>query len=58
MNVWQVGDVRITSVAEVDDVAIPGEAVIPSASAEALQRHPWLVPHSATEDGDAWRIEV
>ncbi len=51
MNRWQIGDVRITSVAEVDDVAIPGEAVIPSASIEAVQRHPWLVPHFATEDG-------
>lgn len=51
MNVWEVGDVRITSVAELDDVALPGEAVIPRATAEAVQRHPWLIPHFATADG-------
>ena len=50
MNSWQIGDVRITSVVEIE-APIPGESVIPSANATAVQAHPWLVPHFATEEG-------
>ena len=49
-NQWSVGNVTITSVIELES-PIPGEAVIPSANAEAVKTHPWLVPHFATEDG-------
>jgi glyoxylase-like metal-dependent hydrolase (beta-lactamase superfamily II) len=51
MNRWQVGDVTITSICELDGAPIPGEFVIPSATATRVQEHPWLVPHFATEDG-------
>ncbi len=50
MSIWEVGDVRITSVVEIE-APIPGEMFLPSASAAAVARHPWLVPHFATEDG-------
>lgn len=50
MNSWQIGEVSITSVVEVE-VPIPGESVIPSANAPAVLAHPWLVPNFATEDG-------
>lgn len=50
MNTWQVGDVRITSVVEIES-PIPGELVIPSATIPAVLAHPWLVPDFATEDG-------
>lgn len=47
---WQIGDVTVTSVVEIES-PVPGDAVIPRASAELVQTHPWLVPHFATEDG-------
>lgn len=50
MNQWHIGDVKITSVVELE-APIPGELVIPSASADALKAHRWLAPHFATEDG-------
>lgn len=50
MNRWQIGDVKVTSVVELE-APIPGELVIPSASADAVKRHPWLAPDFATEDG-------
>ena len=50
MNSWQIGDVRVTSVVELD-APIPGEFVMPQADAAAVMQHPWLVPHFATEEG-------
>ena len=52
MNSWQVGEVTVTSVVEIE-APVPGEAVIPSAAAaaEEPEKHRWLVPHFATEDG-------
>ena len=50
MNVWELGDVRITSVVELE-APIPGEAMIPRATAAAVGAHPWLVPDFATADG-------
>ena len=50
MNVWQVGEVRITSVVELE-APIPGEVMIPEATADAVAAHPWLVPDFATPDG-------
>lgn len=50
MNQWQIGDVKVTSVVEIE-APIPGELVIPSASADAVKTHPWLTPDFATKDG-------
>jgi hypothetical protein len=42
--------VRITSVVELE-APIPGEAMIPGATAAAVGRHRWLVPAVASDDG-------
>jgi glyoxylase-like metal-dependent hydrolase (beta-lactamase superfamily II) len=48
---WTLGNVRITSVTEVE-VPLPGAALVPDATPEALAPHSsWLVPHFVTEDG-------
>lgn len=49
---WTVGDVRITSVAELDDGVIPGEVVLPDANAAAIQDIAWLRPLFADDDGN------
>jgi glyoxylase-like metal-dependent hydrolase (beta-lactamase superfamily II) len=49
---WNVGAVRITSVAELDDGVIPGEVVLPEASAAAIQAIDWLRPQFADDDGN------
>jgi glyoxylase-like metal-dependent hydrolase (beta-lactamase superfamily II) len=48
---WEVGDVRITSVAEIEDAAVPGDFVIPASTPETIRTHEWLVPAFATPDG-------
>ena len=50
MNQWQIGDVKVTSVVELE-APLPGKLVIPSAGADAVKRHSWLAPHFASEDG-------
>lgn len=50
-NRWDVGDVRITSVVEVDQ-PLPGELLLPQATPAAIASHPWLVPDFATDDGE------
>jgi glyoxylase-like metal-dependent hydrolase (beta-lactamase superfamily II) len=49
---WTVGDVRITSVAEFADVPIPGEAVLPDATAAAVLEVDWLRPQFADDAGN------
>jgi glyoxylase-like metal-dependent hydrolase (beta-lactamase superfamily II) len=49
---WKIGDVLITSVAELDDAAIPGPAVIPAATPDAVLGIDWLRPHFADEAGN------
>jgi glyoxylase-like metal-dependent hydrolase (beta-lactamase superfamily II) len=50
VNTWQVGDVRITSVVELE-APIPVELVLPRATAERVLARPWLQPDFATADG-------
>ena len=52
MLVWDVGNVRISSVAELDDGIIPGEVVLPDAGAAAVQEIAWLRPLFADDDGN------
>ena len=48
---WTVGSVRITSVKELE-LPLPGAAIVPEATPEALARHAaWLSPHFVTDDG-------
>ena len=48
---WRVGDVRITRVAELGGAPFPSTFMFPEASPELVQRHAWLRPHFACEDG-------
>tara|TARA_R100000005_G_scaffold96705_2_gene86397 strand:- start:3015 stop:3887 length:873 start_codon:yes stop_codon:yes gene_type:complete len=50
MNRWQIGDVTITRVVEVE--AIGGTRfILPQATPEAVQPLDWMVPHFATAEG-------
>ena len=49
---WKIGDVTITSVTELHDVAIPGTAVIPKATADAVLAVDWLRPRFADDAGN------
>ena len=51
MQQWQVGDVTVTSVVELE-ATIPGTFMIPKAEAAAVQQHEWLQPHFAAANGD------
>ncbi len=48
---WQVGAVRITRVRELGGEPFPGTFLLPDASPALVQRHAWLKPHFAHEDG-------
>lgn len=49
---WQVGEVSITSVTELNDGVIPGTVVLPSATPEAILAVDWLRPRFADDDGN------
>jgi glyoxylase-like metal-dependent hydrolase (beta-lactamase superfamily II) len=49
---WKVGEVTVTSVTEINDVAIPGTAVIPEATADAVLAVDWLRPRFADDAGN------
>lgn len=51
MTTWQIGDVRITKIEELVEV-IDGPTMVPDADRAGVKRHPWLIPHYATEEGD------
>ena len=44
---WQVGDVRITRVAELGGQPFPGTFMFPACTPELVRRHAWLRPHFA-----------
>ena len=48
---WQIGDVKITRVAELGGAPFPSTFMFPASSPELVQRHAWLRPHFAHEDG-------
>ena len=48
---WQIGDVRITRVAEQGGEPFASTFMFPASSPELVQRHAWLRPHFAHEDG-------
>ncbi len=49
---WKVGNVTITSVAELDDGAVPGPVLIPEATADAILGIEWLRPHFVDAAGN------
>lgn len=50
MNIWQVGDVRITRIVEME-VAGGTRFILPQASPEAVLPITWLAPHFMTREG-------
>jgi len=48
---WRVGAVRITRVCEIGGAPFPSTFLFRDASPELVQRHAWLRPHFAHEDG-------
>jgi glyoxylase-like metal-dependent hydrolase (beta-lactamase superfamily II) len=51
MQQWQIGEVRITSIVELEG-ASPGTYAIPSAVPEAVLRHEWLQPNFVDANGN------
>jgi glyoxylase-like metal-dependent hydrolase (beta-lactamase superfamily II) len=49
---WTVGDVRITSVAEMDDGVLPAQIFLPDAAPAALGEIEWLRPRFVDDDGN------
>ena len=50
MSSWEVGDVRITSIVEME-LPLPVELVLPRGTAGSVLAQPWLRPDFATDDG-------
>ena len=50
MNQWQVGNVKITRVIEME-VAGGTKFILPQATPEKIIEMPWLIPHFADETG-------
>lgn len=48
---WMIGKIRITRVMELDRMTIPPFGML-QATPEDIQRHPWLMPHYATPEGN------
>ena len=51
---WQIGDVTVTRIVEMDLPLKSGEpgSFLPQATPQALRRHSWLYPHFVTEDDE------
>ncbi len=49
---WKVGDVTVTSVAELDDGAVPGPMLIPEATSDSVLGIEWLRPHFIDDAGN------
>jgi glyoxylase-like metal-dependent hydrolase (beta-lactamase superfamily II) len=54
---WQVGQVKITRIVEMD-LPIPAVMIIPQATPEELRKLPWLYPHFVSEDDATLKLSV
>jgi glyoxylase-like metal-dependent hydrolase (beta-lactamase superfamily II) len=54
---WQVGQVKITRIVEMD-LPVPATVVIPEATPSELRKLPWLYPHFVTEDDTILKLSV
>ena len=50
MNIWQVGDVTITRVIEME-ITGGTRFILPQATPSAIEDMEWMVPHFATAEG-------
>jgi glyoxylase-like metal-dependent hydrolase (beta-lactamase superfamily II) len=51
LNAWQIGDIKITAVMELDTLVIPTRAILRT-DAEEVKKHSWLIPDFADESGN------
>jgi len=51
MLTWQIGDVRITRIVEIE-IAAGARFILPDATREACRPMRWMMPHFATDEGD------
>ncbi len=51
MRTWQIGDVEITRIVEVNNWEDDITMLLPEATPATVQSYPWLVPHFATPEG-------
>ncbi len=51
MNQWQIGNVKITRVVEME-VAGGSKFILPQATRDEVRKIPWLAPHFADEEGN------
>ncbi len=51
MNVWQIGQVRITQVVEAGPSPTSPKFLFSDPPPDLVHRHPWLFPHFAQDDG-------
>src|ERR1044072_9359805 len=59
MLTWDIGRVRITSVAELHDIPLPGPGLFPAATTEELGQITWLRPRFADESENIYlRIQA
>lgn len=51
---WQIGDVRVTSIIEMESnvSCVPENQLVPAATAQGLRRHSWLYPDFVTENDE------
>jgi hypothetical protein len=50
-NTWQIGDIKITAVIELEDVGGTIQSIIPEATAKRLEEMTWLQPQFVERDG-------
>lgn len=48
---WRVGQVQVTRIVEIFPFQVPASDLFAEGSADIIQRHPWLLPHHASADG-------
>ena len=50
MHTWQIGDVKITKIVELESVG-GSRFILPDATPEAVLKHDWLSPHFINDEG-------
>lgn len=52
MKLWNIGNVKITCITELEDAGSVIQDAIPNATKEEIQKIDWLTPHFATNNGE------
>ena len=54
---WQVGEVKITRIVEMD-LPVPAQMFLPQATPATLRKSPWLYPHFVSDDDAILKLSV